>query len=207
MAKKKKNKRPHLKDGHNRRANMKLGFDTKKEYVDFCKHLVELYEGNESMTISSLCKYVQREYNIDLYYEKARSILHEFNATMKKPYEYSKERTKLLQITINKKDHDFLQSIKKSYGSYARRDAMDFVMCMFRGRPTKSLILWVDELKPVFFLFDDKVIKYRVFAENMSKMEQKILEELMVEVEEVDDLEPIIRYAKSKNLKYWGHNE
>lgn len=204
----KKNKHSHLKSGYNRRQNIKLGFDTKKEYIDYCKHLVEVYENNEEMTINSLCRYAKTEHDIDLYYEKARAILHKFNADVRPPAgSYTKKITKTLTVKFKSDDVDFLNQLKKSYGRYMRYEVIDFVFSILRGRATKHMVLWLGEYKPVMFIWDKKHLKYLAFGEGLSKLESKILEELMVVVEDEHSLEPVKKYAKEKHLLFWGNNE
>lgn len=183
-----------------------LGFPTKQEYLDFCRHLVKVYEENKTMTINSLCSYTKDEFDIDLSYNKARAILKDFDVHMRPQAgkKYKKQRIKMFRCKIEADDVDFITEIYKAYGRHARAELLDFIFAILRGRPTESMVLWLSDLKPVVFLYDKKYLKYRVFSEGLSKLESKILEELMVQVEDERSLKSVINYAKDKHLQYFG---
>ena len=185
-----------------------LGFKTKNEYLDYCRHLVKVYEENEKMTLNSLRTYSEDEFGIEIGFYKLRTILIKFDTNLRPigGKKYKKYSTKELRATINADDVIFIDEIFRAYGLHSRAELLEFAFAIIRGRPTKSMVLWIGDLKPVVFLYDKKYVKYRVFSEGLSKLEAKILEELMVTVENDRNLNSIKSYANEKHLQYFGAN-
>ena len=204
----KQNYSKHVHKGYNRRGNMKLGFETDEAYDDFCRHLVEVYEDNERMTIRSLCKWAEQEYDVTLYHTKAHNILKKYNADIRDPSgARSKRRTRMLRFTVEVDDYMYVQDVGQRFeGTHMKREFSKFCLHLVRGTASNHLILWLSEFKPIVFLYDPKLLSYTIIGEDISKLEEDILGELLAQVDEVNNLEPVKAFAREKGLMYWGDN-
>jgi hypothetical protein len=198
----------HVHKSYNRRDNDLLGFEEESDYRDFCRYLVELYEDNEQLTITSLCEIVQEKHEIKLYYERCRRILHQYGAKVR-PKLVKKRRTKGFRFVVDIDDYDFIQSVEDTFDSrHMKREYTRFALHVLRGKSSPHLLLWLSEFKPVVFLYDAKKLTYTVVGDDISKLESNVIEDLLIQVEHDGDLRAVKTFADSKGLTYWGgHNE
>lgn len=191
---------------YNTRGNDLLGFESEKEYNEFCKYLIELYEENEQMTMRRLCTYVENEYGITLYHAKLKRIFDKFGVKVR-DRNRKKKRTKSLRFTVDLDDYEYVDEVGNRFeGYYMKREFSKFCLHVIRGKPTPHLILWLSEFKTVIFLWDPKMLKYHLIGEDLSKMELNVLEELLANIEEVGNLSPVKSYARQKNMNFYGGN-
>lgn len=187
-------------------------FETNSEYIKFCKHIAKLYMVNKDMSLRGLCRYIREEYGVAAYPEKVRKILTKYGIEIRKTKKYRPNHPDprpSMTVRIQQYVHDHIADFDDRFeGKHIRKEFIDFAFDLMVGKPTRNLIVWVDDTKPVHVLYNARTENFTMIGNNLSQLEMKTLEPIMAQVQQEQTTEPLKLYAQSKGLLFWGsHSE
>lgn len=201
-----------------------LGFKSFDAYDDFCRYIVQTYEENTNSSAYSIRDdinnnpdFFEQEFGHapeDITERQVWWILKKYDADIRSENRGmfggnpKRRKNKQLVMTIRPDAYNYIMDVSDMFeGYHMRRELYRFMIAIVRGTPSKHMIFWLAEYKPVLVLHNSKTGRYTMISEDLSKIEAQYLGEVMTHVEHERSLDPLVAYCNEQGLQYWGHNE